>query len=58
MFQQLLISEKIAGINMLSFDGRADSAVFYGKDPKLLKMGKRFISLLLGTGKEMLFNIM
>ena len=33
----LIISEKFAGINMLSIDGRGDNVVFYGKDPALLK---------------------
>lgn len=33
----MLINEKIASLNMLSIDGRADNAIFYGKDPKFLK---------------------
>jgi predicted transcriptional regulator len=33
----LIINEKFAGINILSIDGRADNAIFYGKDPRILK---------------------
>jgi predicted transcriptional regulator len=33
----LIMNEKIAGINILSIDSRSDNAVFYGRDPKLLK---------------------
>jgi predicted transcriptional regulator len=33
----LVMSEKYAGINMPSVDGRTDSAIFYGKDPAFLK---------------------
>lgn len=32
----LVLNEKFAGVNLLSIDGRADSAVFYGKDPAFL----------------------
>ena len=53
----LVLNEKFAGVNLLSIDGRADNAVFYGKDPELLKMGNRFVSLLLGTRKTMLPKI-
>jgi predicted transcriptional regulator len=33
----LVMNEKIAGINLLSIDGRGDNAIFYGNDPKLLR---------------------
>ena len=33
----LIINEKFAGINMLSIDGRADNAIFYGNNPGILK---------------------
>ena len=33
----LVISEKYAGVNLLSIDGRGDNAIFYGKDPALLR---------------------
>ena len=33
----LLMSEKFAGLSVLSIDGRSDSAVFYGNDAKFLK---------------------
>jgi len=33
----MVISEKYAGINLFSVDGRADSAIFYGKDSVFLK---------------------
>ena len=33
----LLITEKYAGVNLLSIDGRADNAIFYGKDPTFLR---------------------
>ena len=33
----LIMSEKFAGLNVLSIDGRSDNAVFYGNDPKFLK---------------------
>ncbi|HUK85156.1 MAG TPA: hypothetical protein VLU95_04770 [Candidatus Acidoferrum sp.] len=33
----LLISEKFAGINILSINSKEDNAIFYGKDPILLK---------------------
>jgi predicted transcriptional regulator len=33
----MLITEKVAGINLLSIDGRADNAIFYGKDLTFLK---------------------
>ncbi len=33
----LIINEKFAGINILSIDGRADNAIFYGNDPGILK---------------------
>jgi predicted transcriptional regulator len=32
----LVLNEKFAGVNLLSVDGRADNAVFYGKDPAFL----------------------
>ncbi len=33
----LLLSEKFGGVNLISIDGRADSAVFYGNDPAFLQ---------------------
>jgi predicted transcriptional regulator len=33
----LIINEKFAGINILSIDGRADNAIFYGNDSAILK---------------------
>lgn len=33
----LVLNEKFAGVNLLSIDGRADNAVFYGKDPAFLR---------------------
>jgi predicted transcriptional regulator len=33
----MVMSEKYAGINMHSIDGRTDNAIFYGKDPTFLK---------------------
>jgi predicted transcriptional regulator len=33
----LVMNEKIAGINLLSIDGRGDNAIFYGNDSKLLR---------------------
>jgi predicted transcriptional regulator len=33
----LLLTEKFGGVNLLSIDGRADNAVFYGKDPAFMK---------------------
>ena len=33
----MVLSEKYAGVNLLSLDGRADSAIFYGKDRSLMK---------------------
>jgi predicted transcriptional regulator len=33
----MVLNEKLAGVNILSIDGRADNAVFYGKDPAFLR---------------------
>ena len=33
----LVLNEEFAGVNLLSIDNRADSAVFYGKDPAFLQ---------------------
>jgi len=33
----MVISEKYAGINLLSMDNRADNMILYGMDPKILK---------------------
>ena len=50
----LVMNEKFAGINLLSIDGRADNAIFYGNDPKLLRWATDLFPLLLGTRKKML----
>ena len=33
----LVCTEKGAGVNLLSVDGRSDNVLFYGRDPELLR---------------------
>jgi predicted transcriptional regulator len=33
----IVCTEKMAGVSLLLIDGRADYALFYGKDPTFLK---------------------
>jgi predicted transcriptional regulator len=48
----MIISEKYAGINMLSIDGRADSAIFYGKDPAFLRWANDLFCYYWDQGKR------
>ena len=48
----ILINEKIAGINILSIDGRPDNAVFYGKDTKLHKWANDLFLYYWDLGKR------
>ncbi len=49
----LIINEKSAGINMLSIDGRADNAVFFGRDPALLKWANDIFLYYWEQGKRL-----
>jgi predicted transcriptional regulator len=48
----LLITEKFAGVNLLSIDGRADNAVFYGEDPNFMKWTKDLFLYYWEQGKH------
>jgi predicted transcriptional regulator len=48
---RLQISEKSAAINLMSIDGRADSALFYGEDPTFLRWAKDLFSYCWEQGK-------
>ena len=48
----LIINEKSAGINILSIDGRSDNAIFYGKDPKILKWANDLFLYFWEQGKR------
>jgi len=48
----LLINEKSAAVNFASIDGRADSALFYGKDPNFLRWGKDLFNYFWEQGKH------
>ena len=50
----ILINEKSAAINILSIDGRADSAIFYGSDPKFLRWATDLFNYLLGARETLL----
>lgn len=49
----LIINEKSAGINMLSIDGRADNAIFFGGDPALLKWASDLFLFYWEQGKRL-----
>lgn len=48
----LLISEKSAAINIMSIDGRSDTALFYGKDPSFLRWTKDLFNYYWEQGKH------
>jgi predicted transcriptional regulator len=53
----LLLTEKYAGINLLSNDGRADNAIFYGKDPRFMRWATDFFVYFWEQGKHIYPNI-
>ncbi len=49
----LIVNEKCAGINMLSIDGRADNAIFFGSDHALLRWANDLFLYYWEQGKRL-----